>query len=526
MSDCTRTYQTRIPSLWDEPLSEYASLMSEVEHHLFADISAGKNPNDLKSFYLVRFGITARQFNAVRVRLEGKIASILERNRMLIADKKAAIKALEAKILKLKIKKLIHEKKRRLAKLQAQLKTLEEDARSGKVSLCFGSRKLFRAQFNLADNGYATHEEWKSDWQKNRASEIFILGSRDESAGNQSCTCTINEDGSLDVRIRLPDALTEKYGRYLHLPNIHFAYGHKAIVAAIHDSGVRRTLLGIKDPAYRNHGKALTFRLKKDSKGWRLFVTADVQLPQVITKRELGAIGVDINKDHLAVVETDRFGNPVQTFTIPLNLDSKNTHQTRAAIGDAAAQIVQICVSTQKPLVIENLDFQKKKATLREESTSYARMLSSFAYQAILTHLKARGASKGVEVHGVNPAYTSLIGRVKFATRYGLTIHHGAALSIGRRFLGVSERMPQGQRDIPDGKGRHVTLVLPVRNRSRHVWCQWGQLRQKFRAALTAHFRTGENRSSSSRKATPVMAVPSDFTGGIPVRESLTPLLG
>jgi len=49
--------------------------------------------------------------------------------------------------------------------------------------------------------------------------------------------------------------------------------------------------------------------------------------------------------------------------------------------------------------------------------------------------------------------------------------------------------MPQGQRDIHDGKGGHVTLDLPVRNRSRHVWFQWGQLNRQLSAALTAHFR-------------------------------------
>lgn len=38
----TRTYQTRITSHVDEPLSCYASLMSQVEHCLFADLAKGK----------------------------------------------------------------------------------------------------------------------------------------------------------------------------------------------------------------------------------------------------------------------------------------------------------------------------------------------------------------------------------------------------------------------------------------------------------------------------------------------------
>ena len=114
---------------------------------------------------------------------------------------------------------------------------------------------------------------------------------------------------------------------------------------------------------------------------------------------------------------------------------------------------------------------------------------------------------------------------MKFAKRYGLSIHIAAAFCIGRRFLGCSERMPQPCRDIPDGKGGHVTLDLPVRNRTRHVWHQWGQLHKKLPAALTAHFRTVKNRSSSSRKTTPETEILPDFIGATPIRESSALLL-
>lgn len=508
MSELTRTYQTRAPSGFEEPLAEYAGLMGHVERCLFADLSAGKKANNLKSAYLVRFGLTARQFNAVRVNLEGKMSSIYERNRLLIVRKKETIEALETKLKKLKNKKTIHEKKRRLARLQASLKKLEEKVSSRKISLCFGSKKLFHSQFDLAANGYSSHEEWKEDWKNSRNSEIYLLGSKDETAGNQSATATINPDGSFHIRIRMPDVLAQKIGKHIVLPNIRFAYGHEVLTAALLDAKIRKDLFLLKDPTYRNHGRAITFRLKRGSKGWTLFATTELEPPSWITKKGLGAIGIDINAGLLAVVETDRFGNPLQALNIPLPVQGKTKHQIRAIIGDAGAKVIELCLLAKKPLVLENLDFQKKKASLREEKNSYARMLSSFAYQAILTHLKAKGASKGIQVQTVNPAFTSLIGRVKFAKRYGLSIHHAAALSIGRRFLGVSERMPQGPREIPDGKGGYVTLDLPVRNRSRHVWHQWGQLNRKLQAAFTAHFRTGRTRSSSPPLTTPVMAKP------------------
>ena len=518
MSETTRTYQTRILGDIEAPFSDYASLASQVIRCLFSGLRRGKNLKDLKSSYLTRFGITARQFNASRVELEGKVESILKRLPQLIELKKQQIKALEEKLPKIRSKKVKHQKNRRLETLRVRLKDLETTKEQKKVSLCFGSRKLFAAQFHLEKNGYATHEEWKQDWKEARNSEIFFLGSKDESNGNQTCTPSLAMDGSITLRIRMPDALIPKHGKYILIPNIRFAYGHEAITTAIQNCQLRRELALLKDPRYKEQGQAISFRLKRDKKGWRLFVSTDVKSPPPITRKENGVIGLDINSDHLALVETDRFGNPIAKHSVPLALQDKTKSQTRALIGDVSKQIIDLCERTKKPLVLEALDFQKKKAGVRQERKTYSRMLSAFAYQNILTHLKSGGKSRGIEVHSVNPAYTSLIGRVNYAKRYGLSIHQAAALCIGRRFLGVSERMPQGQRDIPDGKGGHVTLDLPVRNRSRHVWHQWGRLNKKLPAALTAHFRTVNTRSSNSRKAVPETF--SDFIGETPVRES------
>jgi IS605 OrfB family transposase len=508
VSNLTRTYQTRFSSDFDTPLSAYADLMAHVEHCLFSDFQRGQEPGSLKSAYMTRFQITARQFNSIRVSLEGKIDSIRQQIARRIQEKELQIKSIEDFLLRPHSKKLLHQKKRRFSQLSDQLKKLKIMLEDKHTPLCFGSRKLFHQQFNLTENGYRSHEEWRAEWKKSRCSEIFLLGSKDESGGNQSCTASLNFDGSVTLRLRLPDALLARFGKYLIIPHIRFAYGHEHIASAIQNCELRRELFLAKDPSYSHHGQSITFRLKKDDKGWRLFASTDIAPISLVTSKDRGVVAIDINSDHLAVVETDRFGNPLQSFTVPLVLKDLSSHQVRARIGDAAAFLIDFCRKTQKPLIIEHLDFQKKRSQLREQGASYSRMLSAFAYRSIQTHLKARGAAKGIEVYSVNPAYTSIIGRVKFADRYGLSIHHAAALSIGRRFLGVSERMPQGQREIPDGKGGHVTLDLPVRNRSRHVWSQWGQLKKKLSAALTAHFRAGTSRSSSSCKTARETEIP------------------
>ena len=65
---------------------------------------------------------------------------------------------------------------------------------------------------------------------------------------------------------------------------------------------------------------------------------------------------------------------------------------------------------------------------------------------------------EGVEVHQVNPAFSSVIGRVKFMERYGLSVHQAAALVLARRLLGCSERIPR-QRACLVGNGVHVAFT-------------------------------------------------------------------
>ena len=93
-----------------------------------------------------------------------------------------------------------------------------------------------------------------------------------------------------------------------------------------------------------------------------------------------------------------------------------------------------------------------------------------------------------MQVEEINPAYTSLIGKIKFAKKYGLSIHHAAALCIARRITKYSETLPSHS-DIPDGKGSHVALSLPVWNRQRPYSSHLKQVARKLQAAYVKHSR-------------------------------------
>ena len=509
------TYQTRIADYGDvEPthgeaaLAAYAELYGRVQRKLFADFSAGELPASLKRVYLQRYGIPARMFNGLRVSLEGKVSSVRETmalrrdglERRIARAEREVDKAVERGRLN-----KVHHKRRRLANLRHRLSALEADISAGRVRLCFGSKRLWRRQHDLEVNGYGSHEEWLSEWRDSRSDEFFVLGSRDETAGCQLCVANVADDGALTLRLRMPDCLAERHGKYLLIENVRFAYGHGQVLAALQSNaeyaGYQRQH-GEKEARSTNLGQAISYRFKRDGRGWRVFVSTNMMDVTVLTDRRRGAIGVDLNADHLAVAETDASGNCPNAWRVPLVTYGKSAHQAEALIGDAVASVVACAKEAGKPIVIERLDFRQKKAALEGQSRRYSRMLSSFSYGKVKAYFISRGYREGVEVHQVNPAFSSVIGRVKFMERYGLSVHQAAALVLARRLLGCSERIPR-QRACPVGNGVHVAFTVPARKRVKHVWTYWGAISGQLRPALAAQSRLERQR----RRSNPAQAV-------------------
>ncbi len=380
------TYQTRIADYGDvEPthgeaaLAAYAELYGRVQRKLFADFSAGALPASLKRVYLQRYGIPARMFNGLRVSLEGKVSAVQKTMGLRRDSLQRRIGRAECEIEKA-VKggcwAQVHHKRRRLANLRFRLAGLEADVAAGRVRLCFGSKRLWRKQYDHEVSGYGSHEEWLVDWRESRSDEFFVLGSRDETAGCQLCVATIAEDGSLNLRVRMPDALAEHHGKYLLIQNVRFAYGHDQVLAALQSNseyaGYKRQH-GEKEARSTELGQAISYRFKRDAKGWRVFVTTRVMDVPVVTDRRRGAIGVDLNADHLAVAETDASGNCLNAWRVPLVTYGKSTHQTEALIGNAIAGVVEYARDAGKPIVIEELDFRQKKAVLEGASRRYSR---------------------------------------------------------------------------------------------------------------------------------------------------------
>src|ERR1700747_2229999 len=147
------TYQTRVcvTPEQDKMLREYAVRFGRVERTLYGDLQKGEAANRLKAEYLVRFAITARQFNATRIQLQGKIEAIRQLLPLQVANLQTRI--CKAKKIVARLRKRmpgsnrLHQKRRRLAGLEQRWEQLEAERKAGQIHLCFGSKKLFHSQF-------------------------------------------------------------------------------------------------------------------------------------------------------------------------------------------------------------------------------------------------------------------------------------------------------------------------------------------------------------------------------------------
>ena len=464
----TKINQSNINNLKTKYLDEIATYFGYIERKLFVECFINnRSRSECKNDYLVRYHITARQFNSIYIQLKGKVDSIKELNKVHLADIRERIKSLETcikfnvekqrklqlKILKVEkvkpfseyfikvvkqyksIKFLIHQKKRKFFNCRYKLEKLEQNISSDKIRICFGSNVLFNKQFNLSENNYNSHSDWKSDWNKSRSSQLFCLGSKDESSGNQTCTYTSNHD----LRLKVAYNFEKVFGKYIIFKDINYKYGQEVIDNAIQT--YMGTTKGGNVAQYVN--SAISYRFMKNEFGWYINTTTEKNYTNIITNKTRGSIGIDMNAGFASFCEIDRFGNPINEKKLTINMYNRSSNQVTASIGDVVKYIVDQSTLTQKPIVIESLDFSKKKSALGQESKKYSRMLSGFAYSKFKEMLKARTLKHGAEIIEVNPSYTSIIGQFKFMKRYGLSSHGSAACVIARRGLGFKIEKPK-----------------------------------------------------------------------------------
>jgi IS605 OrfB family transposase len=371
-----------------------------------------------------------------------RIAAIRKSIRKLGKKIKLAKKAGNGKDVKF-LNRQIHYKTQRIHQIEAQIAKDKTSKEMRRFRVAFGTKRLLRKQHQLEKNGYSSHAQWLQDWRDARSNRCWFVGSTNYVGGNP--TVRYNSDAET-LTVFVSPCLQHKYGKVVTLYGVDFKYQKEpllAAVASVKKTSTRKGKNGESQSTCRNgSASAVTYNLQWSEDRLYINATVDAILQQLQSSCANGALGVDFNPGSIDWAVCDRQGNLLRHGSIKINVQDKRSNQTSDLIGKAVAQIVRVALARRVPVVIEDLDFAKKKASLGHKGKKYARMLSNMAYSQLNKRLEARCSRQGVELVKVDAAYTSVIGVTKYMAMYGLNSGCAAALVVARRGQGRTEKLP------------------------------------------------------------------------------------
>jgi IS605 OrfB family transposase len=298
----------------------------------------------------------------------------------------------------------------------------ERDENPRKV--IFGGRSLFEKLKKRHINGKA-YKKLKQKWQERRKGHLYSRGDR-------------SKKGNLNTRIE-----TDENGTWLRINVGERKYAYARIQAGCKRGKSREGLL----EAIGTCGEPYSVELKlKDGKVYACF-TIEEGFPEVVVTKERGVIGIDINAypDHIAWAESDGNGQLVSYGKIPMpHLASGNSDKREYYRWQYAHEVVRLAEEKGKAIVIERLDIRDKGRRGDFSGRKSRRIRHNFGYRSLLDKFKLLAQRKGIQVIEVDPAYTSVIGLLKYAPQYMISKDEAAAYVIARRGLGLKEQIPDG----------------------------------------------------------------------------------
>jgi IS605 OrfB family transposase len=190
-------------------------------------------------------------------------------------------------------------------------------------------------------------------------------------------------------------------------------------------------------------------------------VSFEIPTPKVKYTKNNGVIAIDTNASpiHLAIAEVSKTGELLSYQTISLHHLlglSQNTKDHQEWI--LAHQLLDTAIQKNKAIAIENLK-KLKKGMRGDGKTELRKRFHQWNAKKFLQKLKKVAMLKGVEVVEVNPACTSVIGMLKYASQLNIDKDIAGAYAIGRRALGFKEDMPENYEKLLKDKA-YLEFVL------------------------------------------------------------------
>jgi IS605 OrfB family transposase len=315
--------------------------------------------------------------------------------------------------------------------------TLCKEREQNPKKLIFGSKKVFE-QLKKNHLTGKRRKQLKTKWKESRQGNLYSRGDK-------------TKQGNLNLRF---DWINDKLYLRINTGDRQYIYT-KVIRSVKREKDKWIEFMFMLENAYK-YGAWFPYsvRLKVKNGNVYAFISVEEKLPPITIKKDSGVIGIDINAYpfHLALATASKDGNLENYQSISLHeLLDVSSEKRQYLEWQIAHQIIEIAKKENKAIAIENLD----KIPKGKRGDGFAKLrqkLQKWIYKRLLNKIEITARRNGIEIRKVNPAYTSLIGKLKYAPQFNIDKDIAAAFVIARRGLGYKEKIPKNYKGLLNDK--------------------------------------------------------------------------
>jgi IS605 OrfB family transposase len=311
------------------------------------------------------------------------------------------------------------------------------ESRQNPKKVIFGSRKLFEQLSRNHLNGNR-REKLKTRWKESRQGNLYSRGDKEK-------------QGNLNLRLQwINDKL------YLRINTGNKQYIYAKVIRSVKREKDKWLDFMIKlEKAFQSkEWFPYSVRLKLKNGKVYAFISFEEKLTSITIKRENGIIGIDVNAYpyHLALAVVSKDGNLEGYQSISLSeLLEVSSKKRQYLEWQVAHRVIELAKKENKAIAIEDL----KRLPKGKRGDGFAKLrskLQKWCYKRLLEKVEILARRSGIEIRKVNPAYTSVIGKLKYAPQFNIDKDVAGAYVIGRRGLGFKEKLPKNYKKLLEDK--------------------------------------------------------------------------
>lgn len=434
-----------------QTIDELMTVFCSAVRYSFKRILTGKKILDIEKDVAHKYSLNSRQGKDAVENARQTIKSQRELVKMEYDNYTKKVEAIEKQLQKQNIsqkkRNALLQKIDKRRRKQQYYKTFIDTSTIPPVT--FGTKNLFIKRCK----GLITKEEWQSA----RSNRVYSRGDKTK-GGNPNLRIVIinnmsyleistlektetNRTIKIKVPIYLPQKRSKKTGNINGIDYRGLFLEHLATGEAYQVEIIRR------DEVYYCH------------------ITFDLPTKELIYTGHNGIIGIDTNPDGLALTIIDVKGNyKWHKYLKQHELLYCRSNRRKNLCGELVKQATELAKKNNCGIAIEDLKFKND----RDVGSKFARIKHQFIYSTLLEILEASCYREGIEIIKVKPQYTSKIGLYKYCHQYGMEVHNGAAMVIGRRSYEFKEKIPKILKD---------KLIQDIDKFNKtNEWARWSQI--------------------------------------------------